>query len=131
MAASGATTPEFQIVNESSVAGWVNLVQGFVFKGFWVGAPNQPSQGSNATDGHDIAPDYSAEKALVTDPQALVERLNLLLCAGQLSPATVQLIVSGLQADRIQADSPDDFKQIHVARALIFVMCSAEYLAQR
>lgn len=131
MASAGSTAPEFQIVNESSVAGWINLLQSFVYKGFWVSAPNQPGHGNNATDGHDIVPDYAAEKALVTNPQALVDRLNLLLCAGQLSPATVQLIVTALQADRIQANSSEDFKQIHVARALMFVMCSAEYLAQR
>lgn len=131
MASAGATAPEFQILNESSVAAWVNLLQSFASYGFWVNAPNQAGFGNNATDGHDIVPDYSAEKALVTNPQALVDRLNLLLCAGQLSPATVQLIVAALQADRIQANSSDDFKQIHVARALMFVMCSADYLAQR
>lgn len=131
MASAGATAPEFQIVNESSVAGWVNLLQGFAAKGFWVSAPNQPGFGYNTTDGYDIAPDYTTEKTLVTNPQALIDRLNLLLCAGQLSEATVQLIVTGLQADRIQANSSDDFKQIHVGRALVFVMCSAEYLAQR
>jgi hypothetical protein len=131
MASAGATTPEFQIVNESSVAGWVNLMQGFAYQGFWVNAPNQPGPGNNATDGHDIVPNYTAEKALATNSQALVDRLNLLLCAGQLSPSTVQLIVTALQADRVRTDSTDDFKQIHVARALMFVMCSAEYLAQR
>ena len=131
MASTGTTAPEFQIVNESSVAAWINLLQSFVKNGFYVSAPNQPGYGNNATDGHDIVPDYTAEKALVTNSQALVDRLNLLLCAGQLSPATVQLIVTGLQADRIQANSSDDFKQIHVGRALMFVMCSAEYLAQR
>jgi len=131
MATTGATAPEFQIVNESSVAGWANLLQGFVNKGVWVSAPNQPGFASNASDGHDIVPDYSAEKALVTTPQALVDRLNLLLCAGQLSAATVQLIVTALQADRMQANATDDLKQIHVARALMFVMCSAEYIAQR
>lgn len=131
MATNGATAPEFQIVNESSVAAWVNLLLGFVIKGFWVNAPNLPGFASNALDGPDIVPDYSAEKALTTNPQALVDRLNLLLCAGQLSPATMQLIVSALQADGIQANATDDFKQIHVARALMFVMCSAEYLVQR
>jgi hypothetical protein len=131
MATASATAPEFQMIHESSVAAWINLLQSFAYKGFWVNAPNQPGYGSNATDGHDISPDYAMEKALVTNSQALVDRLNLLLCAGQLSAPTVQLIVNALQADRIRADSSDDFKQIHVARALMFVMCSAEYLAQR
>ena len=131
MATASATAPEFQMIHESSVAGWINLLQTFAHKGFWVNAPNQPGYGSNATDGHDISPDYAIEKALVTNSQALVDRLNLLLCAGQLSAATVQLIVKALQADRIRSDASDDFKSIHVARALMFVMCSAEYLAQR
>ena len=131
MASAGSTVPEFQIVNESSVAAWINLLQSFAKNGFWVNAPNQPGYGNNATDGFDIVPDYTTEKTLVTNSQALVDRLNLLLCAGQLSPVTVQLIVAGLQADRIQAKSSDDFKQVHVARALMFVMCSAEYIAQR
>ncbi len=131
MAAAGATAPEFQIVNESSVAGWINFLQQFVWQGFWVGAPNQPGSGSNETDGPDIVPDYTVEKYLVANSQALVDRLNLLLCAGQLSPATVNLIVTGLQADRMRADAPDQVKQYHIGRALMFVMCSAEYLAQR
>jgi hypothetical protein len=104
---------------------------GLWYRGLPIVKAYQPGYGNNATDGHDIVPDYTTEVALVTNSQALVDRLNLLLCAGQLSPATVQLIVTALQADRIQPNSSDDFKQIHVARALMFVMCSAEYLAQR
>ena len=63
--------------------------------------------------------------------QALVDRFNLLMCAGQLSDATVQLIVNALKADKITPDSSDDLKQMHVGRALAFVMCGAEYLVQR
>lgn len=33
--------------------------------------------------------------------------------------------------DRLRADSNADFKQIHVARAIMFVMCSTEYLVQK
>lgn len=133
MAAVGATAPEFQIVNESTVAGWANLVLSMVPHGLWVRAPDQPGLPSEptATDGQDIVPDYSVEKAMVTDSQALVDRLNLLLCAGQLSPATVQLIVNALRADAIRADASDNFKQVHVARAIAFVLCAAEYLVQR
>lgn len=133
MAYAGATVPEFQIVNESTVAAWANLVQSFSFQGFYVTAPELTSMppGPTGTDGFDLVPDYSVEKALAVDTQALVNRLNLLLCAGQLSGATVQLIVKGLRADNIRADSTDEFKQIHVARAVLFVMCAADYLVQR
>lgn len=133
MASAGATAPEFQIINESTVAAWANLVMGFAMNGLWVRAPELPNQPPDPTptDGFDLIPDYHAEKALVGDTVALVNRLNLLLCAGQLSDATVQIIVNGLRADDIRSDASDEFKQVHVARAILFVMCSAEYLVQR
>jgi len=133
MAQTGATTPEFQIVNESTVATWINQLMSVVFRGIWVSAPQQAANSPvpSATDGQDIAPDYSVEKALVGDSSALVRRLNLLLCAGQLSPATSARIAEALRVDGIRSDSSDDFKQIHVARAIVFVMCCADYLVQR
>lgn len=133
MAAASATAPEFQIVNESTVAGWANFLPGLAYKGVYVRAPELPYDPSaqTPTDGYDIAPDYGIEKQLVTDTQALVDRFNLLMCAGQLSDATVQLIVNALKADKITPDSSDDLKQMHVGRALAFVMCGAEYLVQR
>ena len=132
MALTGATAPEFQIVNESSVATWANWLLDHMFGGIWVQAPDKPGyRVPGLPDSLDIVPDYSAEVALVADTPALVRRLNLLLCAGQLSEATLALIVEGLRQDRIDASASDEFKRIHVARALIFVMCSAEYLVQR
>ena len=133
LAQTGATAPEFQIVNESTVATWINQIMSVVYQGIWVSAPERAANSPvpTATDGPDIAPDYSIEKALVADSSALVRRLNLLLCAGQLSPATSQLIADALRLDGIRSDSTDDFKQIHVARAIMFVMCCAEYLVQR
>ncbi|HEX5698759.1 MAG TPA: DUF1800 domain-containing protein, partial [Rhodoferax sp.] len=131
MALSDATAPEFQIVNESSVATWANWLLDHL-NGIWVSVPDKPgNRVPGLPDGIDIVPDYSAEMALVADTPALVRRLNLLLCAGQLSEATMTLIVEGLRHDRIDASAPDEFKRVHVARALVFVMCSAEYLVQR
>ena len=132
MAQSGATAPEFQIVNETTVATWANTLIDIVYNGLWVSSPEVAYfDGPSPTDGHDIVPDYSAEIALITDPVALVQRLNLLLCAGQLSAGMVDLIVQSLRADGIRSDSNDDFKRIHVARAIVFVMCCPEYLVQR
>lgn len=132
MAAAGATAPEFQIVNESTVAGWANALITFIPEGFYVQSPDRPEPHlSTATDGRDIVPDYTAEKALVYDLPALVGRLNLLLCANQLSPATVQRIVAALQLERLPPNASDIGKQWLVARALLFVMCAPEYLAQR
>jgi uncharacterized protein (DUF1800 family) len=132
MAKAGATAPEFQIVNETTVATWANLIMSMVFNGLWVRAPDKPySREETPTDGFDIVPDYAEELALVADTPALVRRLNLLLCAGQLSQSTTDLIIEGLQADNIRADANLEFKRIHVARAIVFVMCSPDYLVQR
>jgi uncharacterized protein (DUF1800 family) len=132
MAKTGATAPEFQIVNETTVATWANLIQGIAINGVWVTAPEKPfAKGPTPTDGFDIVPDYTEELALVADTPALVRRLDLLLCAGQMSQSTRELIIEGLQADRIRADSNDEFKRVHVARAIVFVMCSPDYLVQR
>ncbi len=132
MATRGATAPEFQIVNESSVATWPNALQAIVYQGIWVNAPHLVwSRDPTPQDGHDIVPDYRVEKALVADSRALVDHLNLLLCAGQLSAETRALLVEALGADRIGANADDDFRQVHVSRAVLMVMCCADYLVQR
>lgn len=133
MAATGATVPEFQIVNESTVAGWINLLQDFCVDGIYVMAPEVPYHPASptATDAFDIVPNYSAEKALAPNTQALVNRLNLLLCANQLSPATVALIVNALKTENLPSNASDRARQLHVGRAILFVMSAAEYLVQR
>jgi hypothetical protein len=44
----------------------------------------------------DVTPDYTAELALVNNTTALTDRLNLLLCAGQLSTVTLASSVGEL-----------------------------------
>ncbi|MCC6814717.1 MAG: DUF1800 domain-containing protein [Rubrivivax sp.] len=133
MAAAGATAPEFQLVNESSVAAYINYLEQILFQGIWVRAPELPyfPEQATATDGPDMAPDYSAELALVQDSPALVARLNLLLCANQLSAATQALIVRALDADRPNGYWEPQYLPFHVGRAIMLVMCSADYLVQR
>jgi uncharacterized protein (DUF1800 family) len=134
MAAIGATVPEFQLVSESSVSGYINFLQGILYSGLWIGNPTEigfPRDGQGVTYVPDIVPDYSAEFALVGDTAALVRRLNLLLAAGQLSQATQDFIANALRIDRISASADEGFKRIHVARAILFVMSSAEYLVKK
>jgi hypothetical protein len=99
----------------------------------WVRAPEliTSPDAPTPTDGYDIVPDYSAELALVGNPDALVARLNLLLCAGQLSGATVSMIVAALGTDKTTTTSTDNSKRSYVAKAIMFVMCCPEYLVQK
>lgn len=134
MATQGATAPEFQLVSESSVSAYINFLQNILYQGAWIGNPAEPGfprDNQGVTYVPDIVPDYSAEFALVGNTLLLVQRLNILLTGGQLSPATQDFIVNALRIDRIRADSSDEFKRIHVARAILFVMASAEYLIQK
>lgn len=132
LASSQAVAPEFQLVNESSVGGYLNYMQTVIRNGIYVNAPELPATGSNAaTNGYDIVAAYTAELSLVADATALVARLNLLLCAGQLSGDTQALIVSALNTTAVTAASTDAIKLNRVAAAVLLVMASAEYLVQK
>ncbi|WP_395701622.1 DUF1800 family protein [Aquabacterium sp.] len=103
--------PEFQITNESSVAGYLNYMQTAI------------------GNGHaDIKPNYSAELALAGNPTALVDRLNRLLCAYQLGEATRSLIVGTLSG---MAGNTDSDKANRVYAAVMLVMSCPDYLVQR
>jgi len=131
LSATQTPAPEFQLVNESSVGGYLNAMQTTIRNGIFVNAPDLPQSTSNATNGYDITATYTAELALVTDAAALVKRLNLLLCAGQMSAATQTLIVTALNATAVTASSTDSVKRDRVAAAVLLVMASSEYLIQK
>ena len=111
IAGGGLVAPEFQITNESSVAGYLNSMQTLIESGH-----------------KDIRPDFSAELALAADAAALVDRLNRLLCAGQLSEATRSLITTAVAG---MAGSSSSDKTKRVQAAVMLVMASPDYLVQR
>ena len=131
LAAAGAVAPEFQLVNESSVGGYLNYMQGVIRNGIYVNAPELPNNASTSNNGYDIKASYTNELAIVTDADALVARINLLMCAGQLSAATVKLIADALKATPVTNASTDSVKLDRVAAAVFLVMASAEYLVQK
>jgi hypothetical protein len=133
MAATGATAPEFQLVNESTVSSYINYLQTILPRGIWVRAPELPGNPKEATktDGHDMVPDYRFEYGLTDNTDTLVQHLNLLLCAGQLSAQTVTHITTALRNESIAVSSPENSLRNYVARSILFVMCSADYLIQR
>ncbi len=114
------TAPEFQIVNETTGPSYLNYLDGILSQGISVGSL-----------GFDIVPAYTTELTLVGNPSALVDRLNRILCAGQLSSVTVNLIVNALNTDRSTTASSDTTKRNYIAKAILFVMASPEYLIQK
>ena len=131
LSASQTPAPEFQLVNESSVGGYLNYLQGVIRNGIFVSAPELPNNASNANNGFDITAPYTAELALAADAAALVKRLALLLCAGQLSAANQKLIIDALNATPVMASSPDSVKRDRVGAAVLMVMASSDYLVQK
>ena len=131
LATLGAVAPEFQLVNESSVGGYLNYMQGVIRNGIYVNAPELPNNASTSNNGYDIKASYTNELAIVTDADALVARINLLMCAGQLSAATVKLIADALKATPVTNASTDSARLDRVAAAVFLVMASAEYLVQK
>ena len=134
MAAAGASAPEFQIVTESSVAGYINYLQGVVRNGIFVNDPDLPNNVSNSKspkNGFDIKASYTPELALAPDAKALVERLNLLLCAGQLPAALQARMVTALNATPLNATSPPDKRLDRVAAAVLLTMAAPQYLVQK
>lgn len=131
LSATQTPAPEFQLVNESSVSGYLNYMQVVIRSGIYVSGADQPQSGSGAVDGYEITAAYTAEFALVLDAVALVNHLNLVLCAGQLSVATRTLIVTAVNATNLTAASTDSAKRDRIAAAVLLVMASPEYLIQK
>ena len=116
LAATGQTAPEFQITNENSVAGYINFMHECIAKGY---------SGNSASK---IMANYTRELALVNDPVALVERVNLLLTGNQLSTATQTLIRDAIATVQPNSDSG---RNTRVWSTVLLTMSSPEYLIQK
>lgn len=109
--------PEFQLVNETSVAGYINFLERAV-------------QGQRAPVA-DLVLDYSAEIAIAQDTAALLDRLDLLLTARQLSEATRSTIRTAMDDVVLTATSTnaDRLRKVQIGVALI--LASTDYLVQK
>ena len=105
--------PEFQIANETSLAGYINFLQWFIRWGY-----------------KDIEPSYAGLLPIAHDPAALVAWLDLHLTAGQLSPETRALIEAALRETPLTPDSPANAKLDALAGACLVVLSAPEYLVQ-
>lgn len=107
----GLTAPELQITTEVSTIGYANYMYRLIVHGH-----------------RTIKPDYTYEISLAENPQALVDRLNLVLTANQLSNETVDLIVDTLES---MPDSSTGSLRRRVHAAILMIMVSPDYLVLR
>lgn len=87
IADAGLVAPEFQIVHDVSVAGYMNYMRSRV----------------TVDTNRDIQQDYTAEIALADKPADLVERMNLLLFSGTMPDALRTQIVAAVTSRAIPA----------------------------
>jgi uncharacterized protein (DUF1800 family) len=133
LAASKTPAPEFQITNETSVAGYLNFMQTTIRNGFSVRAPTLPDNGPDPATPlvNDMLASYTDELALVNDATALINHLNTVLCAGRITAANATLMINALNANTITATSTDAQKRDRIANAIFMVMACSDYLIQK
>ncbi|KQS55383.1 hypothetical protein ASG17_04670 [Brevundimonas sp. Leaf363] len=106
--------PEFQLQNETSIAGYINFMRDAVRWGV-----------------NDVKPTYAEMTPLAHDVPALIDFLNLKLAANQLSEPTLELIRTALASKGVTADSSVPAKRDVLASACLLVLASPEYLVQK
>jgi uncharacterized protein (DUF1800 family) len=114
ISAAGLVAPEFQITGETSVAGYLNFMRTAVNSGAGVGG--------------DVRTTYAREIALAADADALVERVKLLLTAGQMTDATRAAIRDAVAA--IPAGAPNAAVN-RVKLAIYLTLASPEFIVQK
>ncbi len=107
------------MTNVTSVVGYLNYMQTAV--------------GSDANDGFDIFSSYAAEMNLANNPGALLDRVNLLLMAGQMDSTLYSQILSAVSVIPIPTGDQNAINAALAARvktAVFLTMASPSYCAQ-
>ena len=132
MAERNLSVPEMQLVHEVSVAGYLNYMR--------VRLSSNPA---DVRHNYASARNEGRELALASDPAALVDRLDLLLASGQLTPASKALIVEAVTSRAIPAPTRnsagtvtnqaaiDTATRDRVHIAVLLTMAAPEYLTQK
>ncbi len=108
------TAPEFQLLNESTVAGYLNFMQGVIANGIG-----------------ELKPVYTAFDALALDPPKLVAQLALLLAGDAVSGNTQSVIANAVGAIAASNVANDAGRLNRVRAAILMLMACPEYLVQK
>jgi len=119
IAQAGLVAPEMQMTNVSTVVGYLNYMQDAI--------------GSNAASGSDIFSNYGAELSLAATPDALLDRINLLLMAGEMDGTLRSEILGAVNAIDIPSGDQNAINAALNARvmtAIYLTMASPSFSAQ-
>jgi len=137
--AANLTIPELQITNGTTLTGYANFITNYIF-GYVQTFPASDYANYYEEWGYNgnpsgvrtsFVPDYSAELALANDPDALMDRLDLLLTSGQLSEETRASIIDLVASlpESTFSNSAQARQRVHMA--ILSLMLSPDYLVQR
>lgn len=117
--AAGLVGPELQMTNVSTVVGYLNFMQ--------------DSIGSDSTNGFDIFASYETEIGLASNPTALLDRINLLLMAGEMDSTLYSQILNAITAIQIPTGNQNAINAAlanRVKTAIYLTMASPAFNAQ-
>jgi uncharacterized protein (DUF1800 family) len=114
IATAAKQAPEFQILNETTAAGYVNWMQWTLRYAY-----------------NDVAPNYSALLPIAHDVDAVLAWLELRLAANQLSTDTRNTVRALLALFGITQASTQEAKLNMLATACFMITVSPEYLVQK
>ena len=119
LAAAGLDAPEMEISDVTTVIGYLNSMQAAVSSGY----------GNN----HDLYLPLTTETALANNPDALMDRVNLLLLGGQMSSTLRTQVEGAVNAIPIPAGDQTAINNALMTRAqtaIFLTVASPEYTAQ-
>lgn len=119
----GLVSPEMQIAGEPAAIGYINFMHTAVRFGLGTG--------------RDVTPNYTEALALVHDPAALVDHVNLVLLAGAMSPRLRGRIIAAVQSVPVPVWNGTNTGGVNAGKngrvwtAVLLAMASPEYIVQR
>ena len=116
---AGLVAPEMEMTNISTVVGYLNYMQNAI--------------SGNSISGSDVFSDYSTEISLAATPDQLLDRINLLLMAGEMNSTLSSQILSAVNAIAIPSSGQDAINAAltnRVETAIYLTMASPSYIAQ-
>jgi len=119
ISAAGLMAPEMEMTDVSTVVGYLNYMQSAI--------------GSNTQAGPDVFSNYSTEIALAATPGQLLDRINLLLMAGEMDSTLQSQILSAVNSIAIPSSGQSAINAALLARvetAIYLTMASPSYAAQ-
>jgi uncharacterized protein (DUF1800 family) len=117
--AAGLVAPEMQMTNVTTVVGYLNYMQNAI--------------GSDPTNGSDLYASYSTEMSLAATPDALMDRINLLLMAGEMDSTLRSQILNAVSSISIPSGDQNAINAALLTRvetAIYLTMASPSFSAQ-